>query len=74
MSQKTKVLKRLRNLDDAELAKEEQELRLAIWKMQIQKASGHGGENNKLTATRRELARLMTIAHERGAAGPAAGK
>lgn len=65
MSERSKTLKRLRGMSDAELRKEEQEIRLAIWKMKIGRATGGSTEAEKLATAKRDLARIMTLARER---------
>ena len=74
MSQKTKSLKRLRGLDPADLEKEEQDLRMAIWKIQLQRAGGHQADPNRMKETRKDLARVLTLRGERAAAARAGGK
>lgn len=74
MSQKMKSLKRLRGLDAAELAKEEQDLRMAIWKQQLQRAGGHPADPNKMKETRKDLARVLTLLRERAGTAAPAGK
>ena len=65
MSERSKTLKKLRGMSDAELRKEEQEIRLAIWKMKIGRAAGGSTEAEKLASAKRDLARVMTLARER---------
>jgi ribosomal protein L29 len=65
MSERSKTLKRLRGMSDAELRKEEQEIRLSIWKMKIGRATGGSTEAEKLASAKRDLARVMTLARER---------
>jgi ribosomal protein L29 len=65
MSQKSKSLKRLNGLNDGELATEEGDLRQAIWKLQLQRATGQSNDPNRLTGSRRELARLLTVRRQR---------
>lgn len=65
MSERSKTLKRLRGMNEAELKKEEQEIRLAIWKMKIGRAAGGSTEAEKLASAKRDLARVMTLARER---------
>ena len=65
MSHKSKNLKRLRGLNDAEIVTEEESLREAIWKLQLQKATGQENDPNRLALSRRELARLLTERKER---------
>lgn len=73
MSERSKILKKLRGMGEAELRKEEAELRLAIWKMRIGRATGQTTEPTKLASARRDLARLLTIARERQASTDAGG-
>jgi ribosomal protein L29 len=65
MSQKSKSLKRLNGLNDGELVTEEGDLRQAIWKLQLQRATGQSNDPNRLTISRRELARLLTVRRQR---------
>ena len=65
MSERSKTLKKLRGMSDAELKKEEQEIRLAIWKMKIGRVAGGSTEAEKLASAKRDLARVMTLARER---------
>lgn len=71
MSERSKTLKRLRGLNDAELLKEEQDLRLAIWKMRIGRATGGSTEPEKLATAKRDLARVLTLARQRAIGTPA---
>ena len=65
MSQKSKSVKRLNGLNDVEIVKEEGDLRQAIWKLQLQRATGQSTDPNRLVITRRELARLLTVRRQR---------
>jgi len=65
MSQKSKSVKRLTGLNDAELAVEEDDLRTAVWKLQLQRSTGQITDPSRLTTTRRELARLLTVRRQR---------
>lgn len=67
MSQKSKSVKRLNGLNDAELVNEEADLRQAIWKLQLQRATGQTTDPSRLTISRRELARLLTVRRQREA-------
>jgi ribosomal protein L29 len=49
------------------LAKEEAELRTAIWKMKLQKGTGQITDPLKLAVIKRDLARLLTVRRERQA-------
>lgn len=65
MSHKSKTLKRMGGMNDAEIANEEDDLRRAIWKLQLQRATGQAMDSNRLVLTRRELARLLTERKQR---------
>ena len=71
MSQSTKTLIKFREMEPAALAKEEAELRTAIWKMKLQKGTGQITDSLKLGVIKRDLARLMTVSRERRAETPA---
>jgi large subunit ribosomal protein L29 len=71
MSQSTKTLIKFREMELAALAKEEAELRTAIWKMKLQKGTGQITDSLKLGVIKRDLARLMTVSRERRAETPA---
>ena len=64
MSHKSKTLKRLRAMNATELRGEEHDLRLAIWKLEVQRATGQIAEAGKLTEARRDLARVLTLARQ----------
>ena len=72
MSQRTKTLKKFRDMEPAALTKEEAELRTAIWKMKVQKGTGQITDPLKLAVTKRDLARLLTVRRERQAAATSA--
>ena len=65
MSQRTKSLKKFRELDLAAFTTEEAELRSGIWKMKVQKGTGQTSDPLKIGEARRELARLLTVRRER---------
>ena len=67
MSQSTKTLIKYRDMEPDLLAKEEAELRTAIWKMKLQKGTGQITDSLKLGVIKRDLARLMTVRRERQA-------
>ena len=67
MSHKSKTLKRLRGMNGMELRGEENDLRQAIWKLQVQRATGQIAEAGKLTQARRDLARLLTLVRQNAA-------
>jgi ribosomal protein L29 len=67
MSQRTKTLKKFRDMEPAALMTEEAELRTAIWKMKVQKGTGQITDPLKLAVTKRDLARLLTVRGEREA-------
>ena len=72
MSQSTKLLSKFREMELDALAKEEAELRTAIWKMKVQKGTGQITDPLKLAVTKRDLARLLTVRREREAAATSA--
>jgi large subunit ribosomal protein L29 len=72
MSQRTKTLKKLRDMEPDALTREEAELRTAIWKMKVQQGTGQVTDSLKLEGTKRDLARLMTVRREREVAKTAA--
>ncbi|HEX4825763.1 MAG TPA: 50S ribosomal protein L29 [Candidatus Polarisedimenticolaceae bacterium] len=74
MSQRTKALKKLRELEPEALVREEAELRTAIWKMKVQKGTGQVTDSLRLAGTKRDLARLLTVRREREAAKTAASR
>ena len=67
MSHKSKTLKRLRAMNATELRNEENDLRQAIWKLEVQRATGQIAEAGKLTQARRDLARVLTLARQNAA-------
>lgn len=69
MSERSKTLKKLRGMNDSELRKEEQELRVAVWKMKIGRATGGSTEPEKLATAKRDLARVLTLARQRETQG-----
>ena len=74
MSQRTKTLKKFRDMEPDVLVREEAELRTALWKMKVQKGTGQVTDSLKLAETKRDLARLLTVRREREAAGSAAAR
>jgi large subunit ribosomal protein L29 len=73
MSQRTKTLKKYRDMEAGALSKEEADLRNAVWKLKLQKGTGQIADPHKLEGAKRDLARVMTVQREREAA-PAVGK
>ena len=71
MSQRTKTLIKYRDMEPGALAKEEAELRTAIWKTKLQKGTGQITDPLRLAVTKRDLARLLTVRRERETATPA---
>jgi large subunit ribosomal protein L29 len=71
MSQSTKTLSKFREMEPEALAKEEAELRIAIWKMKLQKGTGQITDPLKLAVIKKDLARLLTVHRERQADLPA---
>lgn len=67
MSQRGKTLIKYRGLEPEGLAKEEAELRTAIWKMKLQKGTGQITDPLRLAVIKRDLARLLTVCREREA-------
>ncbi len=70
MADKLKYSK-LREMSRQELEKEEDELREAIWKLQLQTSTGQVQDPYKLVKIRRDLARVLTAirAQELAASG-----
>jgi large subunit ribosomal protein L29 len=60
-----KDIAKLREMSMDELSKEEQSLRLAVWKLQLQKSTGQLQDPFKVRLARRDLARVLTIKRER---------
>ena len=71
MSQRGKTLIKYRDMEPAVLAKEEAELRTAIWKTKLQKGTGQITDPLRLAVIKRDLARLLTLRRERAAASSA---
>ena len=67
MSQRTKTLMKYKDMEPEALAREEAELRTAIWKTKLQKGTGQITDPLRLAVTKRDLARLLTVRRERGA-------
>jgi large subunit ribosomal protein L29 len=65
MSQRGKTLSKYRGMEPEVLAKEEAELRTAIWKMKLQKGTGQITDPLRLAVIKRDLARLLTVCRER---------
>jgi ribosomal protein L29 len=65
MSQRTKSLKKFREMDDAASVREEADLRSGIWKMKVQRSTGQATDTLKIVEARRDLARLLTIRRQR---------
>ena len=60
-----KTLVKYRGMEPEVLAKEEAELRTAIWKMKLQKGTGQITDPLRLAVIKRDLARLLTVHRER---------
>ena len=71
MSQRGKTLAKYRDMEPEALAKEETELRTAVWKTKLQKGTGQITDPLRLAVTKRDLARLLTVRREREAVGAA---
>lgn len=67
MSQRGKTLIKYRGMEPEVLAREEAELRTAIWKMKLQKGTGQITDPLRLAVIKRDLARLLTVCREREA-------
>jgi ribosomal protein L29 len=65
MSQRQKSLAKYRNMEPEALAKEEGELRAAIWKTKLQKGTGQITDPLGLATSKRDLARLLTVRREK---------
>jgi ribosomal protein L29 len=65
MSQRGKTLVKYRGMEPEVLAKEEAELRTAIWKTKLQKGTGQITDPLRLAVIKRDLARLLTVHRER---------
>jgi ribosomal protein L29 len=65
MSQRGKTLSKYRGMEPEVLAKEEAELRTAIWKTKLQKGTGQITDPLRLAVIKRDLARLLTVRRER---------
>jgi ribosomal protein L29 len=72
MSQRGKTLVKYRGMEPEVLAKEEAELRTAIWKMKLQKGTGQITDPLRLAVIKRDLARLLTVRRERETVSAAA--
>jgi large subunit ribosomal protein L29 len=57
--------KEIRELTDQELGQQLEQTREAYFNLRFQNASGALERSSELKARRREIARLLTIAHER---------
>lgn len=58
-------MEELRTLSDEELSRRERELREALFKMRMQLAIGQYTKVADVSVTRRNLARVLTVARER---------
>ena len=67
MSHRTKTLLKYKDMEPEALAKEEAELRTAIWKTKLQKGTGQITDPLGLAVNKRDLARLLTVRRERDA-------
>jgi large subunit ribosomal protein L29 len=56
---------KVRGLSDGDLAKEEEQLRQAVWKLRLQLATGQLQDPAKVRRARKDLARVLTIRRER---------
>jgi large subunit ribosomal protein L29 len=58
--------KELRDLDDAELAKHVTSVRRELFGLRFQHATGELENTAGLNTSKKDLARALTVAHERG--------
>jgi large subunit ribosomal protein L29 len=56
---------KLRNLSIEDLDKEALSLREAVWKLRLQLTTGQLQDPQKVTAARKDLARVLTVRRER---------
>jgi large subunit ribosomal protein L29 len=56
---------KLRNMSGEDLAREESQLREAVWKLRLQLATGQLQDPQKVRMARKDLARVLTIRRER---------
>jgi len=61
----------LRQLNDEELAQRLVEAKQELFQLRFQLATGKQDNSARLGLVRREVARVLTVQHERAAAGPA---
>ncbi len=59
----------LRNMDDAALRKKLDDLHQEMFNLRFQRAAGQLPNYNRLTAVRRDIARVQTVLRERAKAG-----
>lgn len=60
-----KEIAKLREMSIEELNKEEESLRLAVWKLRLQQSTGQLQDAHKVRLARKDLARVLTIKRER---------
>ena len=56
---------KLRDMDPAQLAKEEEALRAQLWKLRLNMTTGQLQDPQKVKIARRDLARVLTVKRER---------
>ena len=61
------LAKALRNLDDEELAERLAQTRKELFNLRFQSATGALENSTRLKLARREIARILTVQHERNA-------
>ena len=61
--------RQLRELSDEDLAKEIAERREELFNLRFQDATGALDNTNRLKQTKREIARILTLQHERASIG-----
>jgi len=59
----------LRQMDPAQLDKEEEALRSQLWKLRLNRTTGQLQDPQKVKIARRDLARVLTVKRERELAG-----
>jgi large subunit ribosomal protein L29 len=55
---------KIRNMSGEDLAKEEEQLREAVWKLRLQLTTGQLQDPQKVRLARKDLARVLTVQRE----------
>ncbi len=66
-------VKDLRGMETAELAEKEKQLKQEVFNLRFQLATGRVENPMKIRQTRRDLARVKTVLHQKTAAGGSGG-